>query len=278
MTLRIKPERIVLYAYMTFYCIILAGPIFYLILCSFKNYSDLYVPAKLIPFVQFTPTLQNYLSPHLRSMGQWLLNSFITSLSASVIAVIIGLFAGFTLSRARGRFFDMTRSLLVLAYLFPVTFLVIGFVIMLNAMGLVNTYPGLIIAYATFNIPYVSYLIKVYVDTVPIEIDESALVDGCPRWQYVLRILTPITRPVIVTAFLWTFMWSWNEYLYALMILSSNNMLTVPVGLATLQAGDIASWGEVFAFSVYYSIVPLLIFAFAYRYFVGGLTAGAVKG
>ncbi|MEM2106799.1 MAG: carbohydrate ABC transporter permease [Candidatus Bathyarchaeia archaeon] len=277
--MKIKPEDAAkLLAYI---CVISIGttwlfPIFWAFSSAFKYDIDIFNPAMVIP-----PrwTLDNFKEPYFKPIFlTWIGNSFIVSGITTVIVILISVPAGHILARARSKFYHILSRILIFAYLFPSTFLVVGFIRLLGAFGMLNSYLGVVLAYVAFNAPYVIYLVYSYMFAIPEELEEALLVDGYTKFHVLTKLIFPLSFPVIVTGVLWTFMQSWNEVLYALVILSSPNLMTAPIGMATLQPGEsITPWGTLWAFSLIYSIPPLIVFYALQQYYITGIMRGAVK-
>lgn len=274
----LKPEtaaRIILYAYIIFYMFLMLFPIYWMFTGAFKEDIDIFNPAVIIPArITFKYFLPPYFDP---IYWRWIGNSFIVSILTTIVVTLIAVPAGYALSRARGIFFSSTSKLLVFTYTFPSTFLLVGFAKLLAALGLLNSYAGLIMTYVPLNVPYVTYLVLSYMFAIPTDLDEAMLIDGYSRLDVLLKIVIPLSFPIIITGILWTFMWTWNELLYALVIVNQKELLTMPVGLNTLQGGEISPWGQVFALSFLYTIPPMLIFYALRKYYVTGLMKGAIK-
>ncbi|MEM3873173.1 MAG: carbohydrate ABC transporter permease [Nitrososphaeria archaeon] len=277
--MKIKPEDLAkIIAYLT---VIIIGfvylfPIFWAFISAFKYEADIFNPALLIPL---RLTLQNFQEPYFKPIFlNWIGNSIIVSGGTTIITILISVPAGHILARARSKFYHLLSRILVFAYLFPSTFLVVGFIRLLGVLGLLNSHLGLILAYVAFNAPYVVYLVYSYMFAVPTELEEALLIDGYTKIDVLRKLIFPLSFPVIVTGVLWTFMQTWNEVLYALVILSSPELMTAPIGMATLQPGEsITPWGTLWAFSLVYSIPPLIVFYLLQQYYITGLMRGAVK-
>ncbi|MEM2180089.1 MAG: carbohydrate ABC transporter permease [Nitrososphaeria archaeon] len=276
---KIKPEhfsKLLALSYLIFFSLLMLYPIYWAFSGAFKTDIEIFNPAQIFPskltFSAFIPPTFQYI------YYRWIANSFFVATVATIITVMISVPAGHALARARGRFYRSLSTLLILAYLFPAYFLIVGFVKLLSTWGLINTHLGLILVYVSFNTPYVTYLVYSYMFAVPVELEEALLIDGYSKWRVLTKIIFPLSFPIIITGALWTFMWSWNEIIYALVVLSSPELLTAPVGLATLQPGEtITPWSTFWAFSLLYSIPPLIVFYSLQKYYISGLMRGAVK-
>ncbi|MGQ9543504.1 MAG: carbohydrate ABC transporter permease [Candidatus Bathyarchaeia archaeon] len=277
--MKIRPEdaaKVLAYICVATVGMIWLFPIFWSFISAFKYDVEIFNPVMVIPS-KFT--LDNFREPYFKPIFlTWIGNSFIVSGVTTIIVILISVPAGHVLARARSKSYHVISRILIFAYLFPSTFLVVGFVRLLSGFGLLNTYFGVILAYVAFNAPYVIYLVYSYMFAIPEELEEALLVDGYTKFDVLRKLIFPLSFPVIVTGVLWTFMQSWNEVLYALVILSSPDLMTAPIGMATLQPGEsITPWGTLWAFSLIYSIPPLIVFYALQQYYITGIMRGAIK-
>jgi multiple sugar transport system permease protein len=177
--------------------------------------------------------------------------------------------------RFRGaRYFGMA---IFLAYLVPPSILFIPLATMVYTLGLFDTRLALILTYPTFLIPFCTWLLMGYFKSIPLELEECALIDGASRWQILWRIVLPLAVPGLISAGIFAFTLSWNEFIYALTFVSSSEVKTVPVGVVTeLVEGDVYHWGSLMAGALFGALPVALLYSFFVEYYVSGLT-GAVK-
>jgi multiple sugar transport system permease protein len=232
------------------------------------------------PFYTVTPTLRHYRmllteTPFL----QWFTNTMLVSLGSTAIAMIASLPAGYALARLRFLGAGLLGSVIFVFYLVPPTLLFIPMVSLINTFGITNTLLSLILVYPTFLIPFGTWLLTGYFRTIPKEIEECALVDGCTRTGAMLRVAFPLALPGLLSVFIFSFTLSWNEFVYALTLITSPDLKTLPIGIVTeLIRGDSFWWGALMASALLSSVPVALFYAFFADHFVAGLTAGAVKG
>ena len=210
--------------------------------------------------------------------GRWLLNSLFVSLLTTALGVFLACTAAYAFSRFRfpGREGGMLAFLV--SQMFPGTLMLIPlFIIIVKWLGLGNTYWGLIIVYATTAIPFCVWMLKGYFDTIPIDIEESALIDGASRQVIFFRIILPLAKPAIAITALFSFMTAWNEFILASVFLEAETMYTAPVGLRFFVGGFSSQWGFFAAGSVIVSLPVVILFMYLQKYLVSGLTAGSVK-
>jgi len=262
--------------YLIFYTTFMLFPIIWMVSGAFKTDAEIF--SKTPTIIPVRPTLSNFLPPKMpTAMWRWLTNSLIVSVSSASICSLIGLFGGYAFSRARIKKFKVFLNLLMIAYIFPPAFLIVGFTRLVNFFGLLDNLVGVILVYVCLQGPYNIYLIYSYMAAIPRELDDAAEIDGWSKTHVLFRLILPLSLPVIVTAFMWTFMMTWNELIYALVLLNSPSNLTMNVGLSSLQAGDISPYGVMFAGATVYASIPVVLFMFLQKYYILGLTRGGVR-
>src|ERR671923_14625 len=237
----------------------------------------------LAPFVPFSiqrgATLEHY---HLllreTPFLTWLFNSVLVSVLSTGISIVIAILAAYSLARLRFRGAPSFGTAVFITYLVPTTLLFLPLAQVVNRLGLADSVWALILTYPTFLVPFCTWLLLGYFRTIPQEIEECAMVDGCTRFQALIRIVLPVAIPGIVCAILFAFTISWNEFIYALTFISSTAQKTTTVGVtAELIRGDIFYWGSLMAGAVLGSIPIVLVYVVFMDYYVSGLTQGAIK-
>ncbi len=211
--------------------------------------------------------------------GRWLLNSIVVAAATTVVGVFLATTAGYAFSRFRfpGRRTGLMSFLV--SQMFPGTLMLIPlYIIIVQWLGLGSTWIGLILVYATTAIPFCVWMLKGYFDTIPLELEESARIDGATPAQIFLRIILPLAKPAVAVTALFSFMTGWNEFILAATLMDKENMYTAPVGLRFFVGGYSEQWGYFAAGSIIVAIPVVLLFLFLQKYLVSGLTAGAVKG
>jgi multiple sugar transport system permease protein len=250
-----------------------------MLVTSFKGDGELY-DLKAIPFlVQRGMTLEHYeFLLHQTPFLTWVFNSILVSVVATTLSIVIAILAAYSLARLRFRGAPTFGTAVFIIYLVPTTLLFLPLAQVVNQLGLADSRWSLIVTYPTFLVPFCTWLLLGYFRTVPQEIEECAMVDGCTRFQALLRIVLPVAVPGIICAVLFAFTISWNEFIYALTFISSTAQKTATVGVtAELIRGDIFYWGSLMAGAVLGSIPIVLVYVFFMDYYVSGLTQGAIK-
>lgn len=210
--------------------------------------------------------------------GTWLLNSVLVSLMTTVLGVFLACTAAYAFSRFKFAGRDAGMLAFLVSQMFPGTLMLIPlFIIIVKWLGLGNTFWGLVIVYATTAIPFCVWMLKGYFDTIPIDIEESARIDGASPRTIFIRIILPLAKPAIAITALFSFMTAWNEFILASVFLESEAKYTAPVGLRFFVGGFSSQWGFFAAGSVIVSLPVVILFLYLQKYLVAGLTAGSVK-
>jgi arabinogalactan oligomer / maltooligosaccharide transport system permease protein len=208
----------------------------------------------------------------------WLLNSVLVSVMTTVLGVFLACTAAYAFSRFRFAGRDAGMLAFLVSQMFPGTLMLIPlFIIIVKWLGLGNTFWGLVIVYATTAIPFCVWMLKGYFDTIPIDIEESARIDGASPQVIFFRIILPLAKPAIAITALFSFMTAWNEFILASVFLESEAKYTAPVGLRFFVGGFSSQWGFFAAGSVIVSLPVVILFLYLQKYLVSGLTAGSVK-
>lgn len=252
-------------------------PLFLMMSSGTKTYSELFSrPPQFFPSkidFQYYTKVFNY-----TNFFTYLKNSVITAVASTFISVAIACMAAYSISRREFRFKKLFGRSILIAYIFPPILLVIPLFQTINGIGLAGDRLGLILTYITFSFPYSTWLLMSYFKSIPYSIIEAAKIDGASNFKVFMSIILPLTKPAIVTAAIYTFINAWNELLYAMVIASSENLKTLPVGLFSQIGGEMTEWGVVLAWSSMITIPSMIFFFIVNKKIVSGLTAGSVKG
>ena len=252
-------------------------PVLWMLSSSLKTNVDMFAsPPQLIPptltFDAYTSILTD--PEKLRFFA----NSILVGVAVTALTLIVASLGAYGLSRWEFRGKSILRVFVISVQAVPPITLLIPFFGLVVALGLYNSYQGLILTYLVFTLPYAIVMMTAYFDTVPRELDESIKVDGGSAWTALWRVIMPVSVPGLASVAIYTFVLSWNEYLFALTLTQTNDMRTVPVGIQLFMGQLSYQWNEIMAMSVLGSIPVLALFLFLQRYFLGGLTSGSVKG
>ena len=208
----------------------------------------------------------------------WYGNSVIVSISSTLVATAIGTIGAYALARLKflGRGFMASATLIT--YLVPPSILFIPLYAQIKALGLSNSLAGLVATYPSFTVPFVTWLLMGYFESIPEELEESAMIDGATRFGAFYRIVLPLAAPGVLAASLYAFTQAWNEFLYSLVFITDGRLRTLPVGLASFITGDVYGWGYLMAGAVLTTLPVIAAYMYLQKYMVEGLTAGSVKG
>ncbi len=251
-------------------------PVLWMLSSSFKRNTDIFAyPPQLIPS---DPTLEAYTAIFTDPVKvRFFINSYFVSLSVTVLTLLVAVLAAYALSRYQFPFKRVLNVLIVSVQAVPPITLLIPYFGLIMFLRLYNTYQGLILTYMVFTLPYAIIMMTGYFNTLPRELDEAVKVDGGSSWTALWRVLVPISVPGLVSVGIYTFMIAWNEYLFALTLTKTPDMRTVPIGIQLLMGQHSYEWNQMMSMSILGCIPILLLFLFFQRYFIGGMTAGAVK-
>jgi multiple sugar transport system permease protein len=256
--------------------ILLISPIVFMFMTSLKPNAEIFeIPPKFFPT---KPTYEIYRqvledSDYLRFFR----NSYIISFSVAILCVILSLFGGYGFSRynIKGANYLLVISLVI--QMFPGMAKVIPYFDMFQQLNLYDTYTALILAHASFALPFSLWMMKSYIDTIPPDLEEAAAVDGATRVQALLKVVAPLTLPGVIAVAIQAFLWSWNEYLFALILTKGPEKGPITLGIGFFFGEFVINWNSIMAVAVLSSVPLILIFIFAQRFLVEGITAGAVK-
>jgi len=274
-----SPRRFIAYLVLVALGIMGAAPFLYLAVLSTKKRIE--IVAQVPPSLDFKwATIAKNYSEVLFSQGMlsFTLNSVIVVGVSTLIALVIGTPAAYAFSRLKFAGSERLSSTILSMRFMPPIAVAIPLFLTVRAIGLQDSYPGLILPYVSFSLPLVVWILIGFFDEIPQEIDEAAMIDGATRIQALWRVILPIVRPGMVTAALFGALFTWNEFLVALYVIDSRQFQTISLGAATLvSAQRPIDWNIAAAVGIV-TVVPILIFSlFVQRYIVRGLTAGAVK-
>lgn len=211
--------------------------------------------------------------------ARWLLNSVLVSLATTAIGVFLASTAAYAFSRFRFPGRRAGLMMFLVSQMFPATLMLIPlYILIVQVLGLESSYVGLVLMYVQTAIPLCVWMMKGYFDTIPKELEESALIDGASQATIFFRIVLPLAKPAVAVTALFSFMTAWNEFVQAATFMNKEQMYTAPVGLRFFVSGFSEQWGYFAAGSIIAAIPVVVLFLFLQKYLVSGLTAGAVKG
>ena len=272
------PRRVVtLYVPLAIFVFVLLFPFYWMTVTSFKPNDEL-LSREGNPFWVVNPTFAHIHKLLFQTAyPEWLWNTVIISVVATFMSLLASVLAAYAIERLRFRGAKHVGLSIFLAYLVPPSILFIPLATIVFKLGLFDTRWALILTYPTFLIPFCTWLLMGYFRSIPYELEECALIDGATRMQILWKIILPLAVPGLISAGIFAFTLSWNEFIYALTFVSSSEVKTVPVGVVTeLVEGDVYHWGALMAGALLGSLPVAIIYSFFVEYYVSGLT-GAVK-
>ena len=253
-------------------------PFYWQIATSVRLDVDLYRPS--VTLVPQALTLEHYAKVLTGTSSQFPIqfrNSLYVGLGTTLVAVVFGSMGAYALTRLR--FFARAglARILVYAYLAPASVLFIPLFMLMNSLNLRDNLLGLALTHLTFSVPFATWMLMGYFKSIPVELEEAALVDGASRLTALWRIVLPLAAPAVVVCAVFAFTLSWQDFLYALVLIQAKENMTVPVGLTAYVVADVFYWGQMMAAATIMSLPPLLLYFFGQRWVIAGWTAGAVK-
>ena len=254
-------------------------PFYWMLISSFKANPELY-SLKANRLWIANPTLDQFRDLFAKTaIIQWLLNSFFVSFLTAFISMTFGIMAGYALARLKFPGAQAFGLATFITYLVPTTLIFIPLARVVQSLGLSNSIWALVVTYPTFLIPFCTWMLIAYFKSIPKDMEECAMIDGCSRIGAMIRIVLPMAIPGVIFSAMFSFTLSWNEFVYALTFISDTTHKTMSVAVPTeLIRGDAYFWGELMAASLLGSVPVALLYSFFMDYFVSGLTAGALKG
>lgn len=253
-------------------------PLYWMLVTAFKSNLDIFeLGLQLVPT---RPTLANFeeVLTGTSPIGRYFVNSVVTSVATAVVTVVCSLLAAYALSRLRVRGGTAILLSVLSAQMFPLVVLLIPLYVIFRASHLLNSYAGLVLSFTSFAIPLGIWLMKGFVDAIPRELDEAAMIDGCGSFQVLLHVITPLLLPGLVAVAVFAFLDAWNNLLFPLTLITQSDLKTLPPGLLNTVSGEFKhDWGGLMAASIVASAPPIIVFVLLQRSLMKGLIAGALK-
>ncbi|HEV8471191.1 MAG TPA: carbohydrate ABC transporter permease [Methylomirabilota bacterium] len=254
-----------------------AFPLFWMLSTSLKPSSEIFAtPPRLVPA---HPTLENFARLFTdTSFVTFFRNSAMVSLATVALTLTISALGAYGLTRFTFRGRDQVAGLILMTYMFAPIMIIIPFYILVKQLGIVNTRLALVLSYTTFCLPFCLWLLRAFFQSIPLELEEAALVDGAGRGRAVWYVMLPLALPGLIATAIFTFILAYNDFLFALVLITSEELKTLPVGVNDLFNATIVDWGLIMAAGVMITLPAVAFFAAVQRYLVQGWGAGGVKG
>lgn len=265
------------YTVLTVGAVVMVLPFLYLLSTSFK--SQAYVLTIPPQFIPHPATVSNYTEVWTQdNLGTFLVNSLIVALATTVLSLLLSTMMAYAF--ARFSFFgrELLFKILLLGLMIPAMMLIIPQFILAKYFGLIDSLPGLVVFYVGGSLSLNTFLLRGFFAAIPSELEQAMEVDGANAWTRYWRLILPLSKPVLATATIFTFLASWDEFAWALTIINTPGNRTLPLAIALFQGQNSTLWGLVFAASAIAIVPVIVVFLVFQRYFVQGLTSGAVKG
>lgn len=252
------------------------APLYWMTITAFK--SDDQIVARTDDLWPTPWTTQQFTNLFTGAFGTWYVNTILVSVASTAIALVCAALAGYALARLKFRGSESFTVTILLTYVMPGALLFIPLYELVSWIGLNDSLWSLVLAYPTFTLPFATWLLVGYFKSIPVDLEEAALVDGCTRFGAFVRIVLPLAKPGLLAVALFTLTNAWNEFLFAFVFITKDENKTLPVGMQSMIFGDVVPQGQLAAASLLVSIPVVLMYGFGQRFLTEGLTAGAVKG
>ena len=264
------------YLVLIFFSVFVLVPVLWMVSTAFKTAQEtmtnppVWIP-KTITFEAFGHLWSEY------PFTQFFKNSFIITMLSMVVSVMCACLAGYGLTRFHFRGRSAMMTFVLVTQMFPSVMLLVPFYSIISQFGLIDTHLGLILVYTSFTTPFCTWMMLGFFKSLPLDLDEAARIDGASVWQTFWRVILPLTLPGIASTCIYSFITSWNEYMFAFILTRSPDMRTLSVGIGEMNGYQQVLWNDMMAASLIASLPLIVLFVCLQRYFIGGLTAGAVK-
>jgi arabinogalactan oligomer / maltooligosaccharide transport system permease protein len=271
------PGRVLVHAFLVFFTIATVYPILQIVTISLRPSDQLYSTS--LALVPPGATLRAYrVMLFEKPFLLWLRNSFVVSMAVTLLGVTLASTAAYAFSRFRFRGRQQGLYLFLMTQMFPATLTMLPLYVLLKALHLLDTFAGLVVAYTATALPFCVWTMRGYYDTIPVELEQAALIDGCTPWQAFTRVTLPLAAPALAITALFSFMAAWSEFLVARIVVSQQQLYTLPLGLESLAGQFQTEWANYAAGSLLVCVPVMVLFVALNRWIVSGLSLGGVKG
>lgn len=274
-SLSTKVVHFIIMALLIMYAISIIYPLCWMAMSGFKSNREIMLNTWALPSKWLW---ENYELAWEYGVKQYFLNSVIVTIASVVLTIAISAIAAFALSRFEFGYKELVLAVIIGGLMLSPQVGLISLYKLLSSLRIYNTYWALIISYTAYRIPFTVFLMRSYFITLPREVEESAFIDGCNSWQVFLKIILPMSRPIIATSALLTAMFTWNEFMFALVFIEDNSLRTVPVGLMNLRGALTTKWSVLLAGLTLSALPMIIMFLIFQKQLIRGLTSGSVKG
>jgi multiple sugar transport system permease protein len=273
-----RKGRIVQYALIALVCLCVVFPFYWMINISMQKTTLNVYPPKLYPMKLDLGNYKTVWESDYKPLRLWLRNSLLVSLSSTGISLIFSLFAGYAISKYKFHGRDGFAFMILATQMLPAPLLLIPLYVIFREVGIIDSLFGLVVIDVALSIPLCVWMLKGFFDTLPNELQESAIIDGCTRMGVFYRIYVPLMKPGIAATAVFSFLLAWDEFFAANTITNTDSKWVAAVGLSTFIGERVVSWDQIMAAATIFCIPAIVFFLLIQRYLVSGLTAGSVKG
>jgi multiple sugar transport system permease protein len=272
-----KFHTIFLVLFGTMFVVVLVFPFYWQLITSLRNPADLFkmppdLYLKRFSIEYFRIVFQQY------NFNIYLMNSIIVAISATLLSLAGGMPAAYAFTRINFTGRDFWKQFILVANMFPIIAVATPLFVTFKSIGLINTYPGLIIPNLMLALPLCIWTLQAFLSKIPVELEQAAQVDGCNRFEAVIRVVLPLMAPGIFATSIIVFIGAWNELMFSLIFVTKNAMRTVPVAISMMPGEYTLPWGEISAASIVSTLPIIIVVLICQKNIVAGLTAGSVKG
>lgn len=272
-----RPPMFSTYAILLISAALVLFPVFWMVSVSIRPNNQVFqYPASFIPETVSLEAYVNVLTDN--RYLTYFLNSYVIGIVVTVVSTVIAIMAGYGLSRYRFTGKTLYSLFVVATQTIPRISLLIPFFILMTRLNLYNTRTGLIIAYTSFALPYAVLMMQGYFNGVSTELDDAAVIDGLGRFGTLWKIIVPVTIPAILSTMIYTFILSWNEFIFVMTLIQNDALRTIPVGIAMMRGETTYQWNMMMSMSLLGTVPVLVLYLIGQRFFISGLSEGSVKG
>ena len=208
----------------------------------------------------------------------YFINSIVVAGSATLLTIVVATLAGYAITRYRFPGRETVAGGMLLTYMFAPIMIIVPFFILMRGIGLTDSHVGLVLSYTTFALPFSMWLLRSFFQSIPIDLEHAAMTDGASRPQAVWYVIVPLALPGVIAVSIFTFIVAWNDYIFTFILITSDELKTLPVGLFDIYTSSVTDWGMITAAGVVITLPALVFFVFVQRYLIAGWGAGGVKG
>lgn len=268
--------RVLIYGLVLVTVAVFVGPILWMVSVALKSPQETFrFPPTFLPE---WPTLENFAKALNPVFLRYALNSILVAGLTTALTLLFAVFSSYSFSRLKFRGRKPLLVIILLTQLLPLAVLIVPMFRIMSSLGMINTYPALIIAYLTFTIPVAVWFLRSFFHNIPYELEEAAMIDGCTRMRAFFSVILPLSLPGISATGSYVFFVTWQELLFSLAFMTSKDMRTLPLGVLDFIGEHVTDWGALMAASILVCVPVFVLFMFMQNQLIAGLTEGAVKG